>query len=261
MKIITIILLLLTVKITYSQNNLSDTDNSLPIYTYFIVRSIPHDHTAFTQGLVYDNGYLYESTGRRGQSTLRKVDLNDGAILMQYKLPEYYFGEGLTIFEDKIIQLTWQEYTGFVYDKESLIVTEEFYYDTEGWGITHDGKNLIMSDGSENLYFLNPVNYAIETRITVSDNGVPVTNLNELEYVQGEIHANIFGTNRIARIDPESGNVVAWIDLRGLYKLLEQNYSVDVLNGIAYDSENDRIFVTGKLWPKIFEIKLIQKAN
>jgi len=180
---------------------------------------------------------------------------------MQYKLPEYYFGEGLTIFEDKIIQLTWQEYTGFVYDKESLIVTEEFYYDTEGWGITHDGKNLIMSDGSENLYFLNPVNYAIETRITVSDNGVPVTNLNELEYVQGEIHANIFGTNRIARIDPESGNVVAWIDLRGLYKLLEQNYSVDVLNGIAYDAENDRIFVTGKLWPKIFEIKLIQKAN
>jgi glutamine cyclotransferase len=244
-----------------AQESASTSKESVPEYTYFIVGSIPHDHNAFTQGLVYDAGYIYESTGRRGHSTLRKVDIKDGAVLKQSKLADHFFGEGLTIFNNRIIQVTWQQYTGFVYDKESLIKTEEFYYNTEGWGLTHDGRFLIMSDGSEKLYYLHPETYALEKQIAVCENSEPVSNLNELEFVRGQIYANIFGTNRIARIDPLSETISGWIDLSGLYELLEQNYPVDVLNGIAYDAENDRLFVTGKLWPKIFQIKLIQKVK
>jgi glutamine cyclotransferase len=233
----------------------------LPVYTYFIVNSIPHDHNAFTQGLVYHNGYLYESTGRRGTSSLRKVDITNGGIIQIYNLPEQYFAEGITVFDKRIIQLTWQSYTGFVYDLESLHVLEEFYYNSEGWGLTHDGTSLIMSDGTATLYFLDPKTFAIQNEIQVFDHKGPVINLNELEYVQGEIFANIFASNRIARIDPGSGKVLAWIDLSGMQKLASQKYAVDVLNGIAYDDEQDRLYITGKLWPRVYEIRLIKKAQ
>ena len=246
---------------TFAQNSAFKTNDNIPVYTYFIVNSIPHDHNAYTQGLVYYDGYLYESTGRRGQSSLRKVDINNGAIIQYHDLPDQFFAEGITVFNSRIIQLTWQSYTGFVYDIQSLAVTEEFYYNNEGWGITQDGENLIMSDGSANLYFLDPETYAVDREIEVSDSEGPIINLNELEYIHGEIFANIFSSNRIVRIDPKNGNVVGWIDLSDMHKLVEQNFAVDVLNGIAYDEENDRLFVTGKLWPRVYEIRLIKKAE
>jgi glutamine cyclotransferase len=229
----------------------------VPVYTYLIVNSFPHDHQAYTQGLFYADGFLYESTGRHGASTLRKVDLQTGATLQWQSLSDDYFGEGITLFNDQIIQLTWQSFTGFVYDRESFVVLEEIYYNTEGWGLTNDGHRLIMSDGSPNLFFMEPGTIAEVGRIAVTANGVPVRNLNELEYVNGEILANVMPSNRIARINPENGHVTGWIDLSGILQTLKQGYAVDVMNGIAYDSENDRLFVTGKLWPKVFEIKVI----
>ena len=235
--------------------------NKIPEYTYIIINSFPHDHEAYTQGLIYADGYFYESTGRRGESTLRKVDINTGAPLQWQRLGEQFFGEGITLFNDQIIQLTWQSYTGFVYDKQSLIVLEEFYYNTEGWGITNDGQNIIMSDGSSTLFVLEPGTFAVLDEIQVTANGIPIRNLNELEYVKGEIYANVMPSDRIARIDPKTGNITGWIDLSGILKTLKQGYAVDVLNGIAYDAENDRLFVTGKLWPKVYEIKVIPAAK
>ena len=244
-----------------AQNSSTEMKQDVPVYTYFIVNSIPHDPNAFTQGLVYHNGYLYESTGRHGASSLRKVDIVTGGIIQNYNLPEQYFAEGITIFDKRIIQLTWQSYTGFVYDLQTLLLQEEFYYNTEGWGLTHNGKSLIMSDGTATLYFMDPETFAIQKELKVYDHNGPIINLNELEYIKGEIFANIFASNRIARIDPETGKVLAWIDLAGMQTLASQNYAVDVLNGIAYDDEKDRLFVTGKLWPSIYEIKLIRKAR
>jgi glutamine cyclotransferase len=232
-----------------------------PVYTYFIVNKIPHDHQAFTQGLVFDNGYLYEGTGRRGYSSLRKVNPNDGAIINFHSLADEFFGEGITIFNNKIYQLTWQAYTGFVYDKETFLLMEEFFYNTEGWGITHNNEQLIISDGSSTLYFLDPITFEVLKQIKVIDNNFPVEYLNELEYIKGEIFANVLNSNRIARINPENGEVLSWVDLTGILGGEMINYPIDVLNGIAYDHQDKRLFVTGKYWPKIFEIKLLRKAD
>jgi glutamine cyclotransferase len=229
----------------------------IPVYSYNIVNTYPHDRDAFTQGLVFEDGVLYEGTGLYGQSTLRRVELETGAILQIRELPDQFFGEGITIYGDKIIQLTWQSHVGFVYDKNSFELLREFNYSTEGWGITHDGEHLIMSDGTSTLHFLDPQTFEEISQLEVLDNNGPVTRLNELEYIQGEIYANIWQTDRIARISPGTGRVIGWVDLEGLLTAEDRSEPVDVLNGIAYDAETDRLFVTGKLWPTLFEIELI----
>lgn len=228
-------------------------------YGYEIIATYPHDRDAFTQGLVYDDGVLYESTGLNGRSSLRKVNLQTGEVLQRRDIDQQYFAEGLTLFNDKLIQLTWQSNKGFVYDKTTFEPLREWTYPTEGWGLTHDGKQLIMSDGSATLRFLNPDTLAVEREITVTDAGQPVVRLNELEYVNGEIFANVWQTDLMARIDPQTGRVNGWIDLSGLLSPADRVQPVDVLNGIAYDPAGDRLFVTGKLWPKLFEIKLVPK--
>jgi glutamine cyclotransferase len=227
-----------------------------PTYGYRIVNRYPHDPKAFTQGLVFVDGFLFEGTGLRGRSSLRKVDLATGTILQYKNLPANFFGEGVTIFGNKVIQLTWRANLGFVYDKNTFQLIETFHYPTEGWGITHDDEHLIMSDGTSILYFLDPYTYKEKRQIKVRDPGGPVSNLNELEYVQGLILANVWKTDMIAQISPETGEVVGWIDLRGLLRPEDRIQRVDVLNGIAFDQRNNRLFVTGKLWPRLFEIEL-----
>ena len=239
-------------------NLVNNTTSEIPIYKYKVVNTYPHDRNAFTQGLVYENNILYEGTGLRGHSTLRKVDIETGNILLIHELPSQFFGEGITIYENKIIQLTWQSNVGFVYDKSNFNLLKEFNYSTEGWGITHDEKYIIISDGTSTLYFLDPDNFEEIKRIEVFDNNGSVSRLNELEYVQGEIYANIWKTDNIARIKPETGQVVGWIELAGLLNSTDFDPDVDVLNGIAYDNKENRLFVTGKLWPKIFEIELLK---
>ncbi len=225
--------------------------------TYKVVNTFPHDRQAFTQGLVFEDGVLYEGTGREGRSELRKIELETGNVLQTHKLPDEFFGEGITVYGDNIIQLTYLSKIGFVYKKDTFELLQEFNYSTAGWGITNDGKNLIMSDGTLKLYFLDPKTFEQVRQIEVYDRGISVWGLNELEYVEGQIYANVWPTERIARIAPETGRVLGWIDMKGL--LTQQDYSrpVDVLNGIAYDKKNGRLFVTGKFWPKLFEIKLI----
>ncbi len=229
----------------------------IPIYSYSIVNAYPHDPDAFTQGLVFEDGVLYEGTGLLGRSTLRRVELETGAILQIRELPGQFFGEGITIYGNEIIQLTWQSNVGFVYDKSSFELLQEFNYSTEGWGITHDGKRLIMSDGTSTLHLLDPQTFEEIGQLEVFDNDGPVTRLNELEYIQGEIYANVWQTDRIARISPDTGRVIGWVDLGGLLTAEDRSEPVDVLNGIAYDTEADRLFVTGKLWPKLFEIEVL----
>lgn len=230
----------------------------VPVYTYKVVHTYPHDRGAYTQGLVFDSGFLYESTGLLGQSTLRCVELETGTVLKSRALSAQHFGEGVTVCGDRIIQLTWRSQVGFVYDKDSFELWREFTYPTEGWGITYDGQRLIMSDGSSRLYFLTPENFQVTGSIEVTDNGQPVSGLNELEYIRGEIYANVWPTDRIVRIAPETGRVTGWIELAGLLPPEDRTEPVDVLNGIAYDAGNDRLFVTGKLWPKLFEIELVR---
>jgi glutamine cyclotransferase len=229
-------------------------------YTYKIINSYPHDNTAFTQGLVFDDGFLYEGTGIYGHSTLRRVQLQTGRVVKMHSLASQYFGEGVTIFGDRIIQLTWQSHVGFVYDKESFKAVGQFTYPTEGWGITHDGKRLIMSDGSSMLYFLVPATFKEIGRIEVVDANGPVERLNELEYIKGQIYANVWQTDRIAIISPQTGQVTGWIDLTGILKPTGPYASEMSLNGIAYEPHSDRLFVTGKLWPRIFEIELVPIA-
>lgn len=231
---------------------------------YEIVHTYPHDRSAFTQGLVYWEGYLYESTGISGRSTLRKVELDTGRVVQQYAMLPNYFGEGLAYWGPDLIQLTYQAQTGFVYDRESLTLKSSFAYGGEGWGLTQDGRRLIMSDGTSSLRFLDPVTFRETGRLTVRDRGQPVGNLNELEYVRGEIFANVWHTDRIARVSPETGEVLGWIDLRNLLKPGEIPRSTPsaeeaVLNGIAYDAAKNRLFVTGKLWPKLFEIRVVPR--
>lgn len=224
-------------------------------YTYEVVQVYPHDEHAFTQGLVIENGVLYEGTGLYGESTIRRVNLDTGEVLQMYSLPFQYFGEGITVVDDKIIQLTWLRETGFVYDRTSFEKLQEFEYTTEGWGITYDGARLIMSDGTSTLYFLDPVTFAKVGQVEVHDDE-PVTNLNELEYINGEVYANIWEEDKIAIINPDNGQVTGWIDLTGIYTQEITNPD-SVLNGIAYDAGGDRLFVTGKLWSQLFEIKLV----
>jgi glutamine cyclotransferase len=207
--------------------------------------------------LVFEEGVLYEGTGLNGRSTLRRVELETGEVLQIHELPAQFFGEGVTVYGNDIIQLTWRSHVGFVYDRDSFELLQEFNYSTQGWGITHDGERLIMSDGTATLYFLDPETFEEIGRVGVYDNDGSVNRLNELEYVQGEIYANVWQTNCIARIDPQTGQVVGWIELKGLLTPEDRGEPVDVLNGIAYDAENARLFVTGKLWPKLFEIELI----
>jgi len=228
-----------------------------PVVGYRIVNTYPHDPRAFTQGLVFADGVLYEGTGLRGQSSLRKVDLKTGTILQVRQLPVRFFGEGITIYGNRVIQLTWRARVGFVYHKQTFQLLDTFNYSTEGWGITHDGRSLIISDGTSTLYLLDPQTFREVGRLEVHTRDGPVSRLNELEYVQGEIYANVWKTDRIARISPQTGEVAGWIDLEGLLKPEDRYRRIDVLNGIAYDVKNDRLFVTGKLWPKLFEIELV----
>jgi glutamine cyclotransferase len=224
---------------------------------YNIVHMYPHDPNAFTQGLVFVDGHLYESTGRQGQSSLRMVDPATGWVLKEYDLPKQYFGEGLTDWRDTLVQLTWTSGIAFVYDRSTFTVRRTFRYKGEGWGLTHDSASLILSDGSATLRFLDPNSFREIRKLTVRDeNNRPVSNLNELEYVHGEIYANIWHEDRVARISPRTGRVVGWIDLSGLLKPGEVSDPEAVLNGLAYDAKSGRLFVTGKLWPKLFEIKI-----
>ena len=226
------------------------------LYGYTIVNVYPHDSTAFTEGLVFENGILYEGTGLYEHSSLRKIELETGTVLRLYQLAPQFFGEGITLCGDRLIQLTWKNHVGFVYDKETFKLIQEFNYSAEGWGITYDGKRLIMSDGTSTLHFLDPGTFKETGRVDVHDDGGSVTALNELEYVRGEIYANVWLTDKIVRISPETGRVVGWIGLKGLLTP-EERANADVLNGIAYDADNNRLFVTGKLWPTLFEIRLI----
>ncbi len=227
-------------------------------FNYEIVETLPHDPEAFTQGLVFHEGCFYEGTGLYGRSSLRKVVPQTGEVARIHLMDESLFGEGIALLDDRIIQLTWRSNTGFVYNKDNFETIGTFSYPTEGWGLTFDGECLIMSDGSATLYFLDPEDFTEIKQVTVQDANGPVSNLNELEYIYGEIFANIWKTDSISRIDPETGWVRGWIDLKGILDNEEPYGRVDVLNGIAYDSQNDRIFVTGKLWPKLFHIELVE---
>lgn len=231
--------------------------SDVPVYTYQIINQYPHDPTAFTQGLVWYDGVFYEGTGLRGESTLRRVEPETGEVQQIISLPDNYFGEGIVLWEDQIIQITWQEQTAFVYDRETFEQIGEFTYDTEGWGITHDGRQLIMSDGTNTLYFRDPETFAETGQIQVMDGSTPISQLNELEYIDGEVWANIWQTDRIARINPETGQVTGWLDLAGLRPPETLADSNAVLNGIAYDAENGRLFVTGKRWPFLYEIEIV----
>ena len=227
---------------------------------YRIVHTYPHDPQAYTQGLVYVDGHLYESTGLNGRSSLRMDDLETGRVLQIVHLEDKYFGEGLASWGSTLIQLTWQAHVAFVYDRFSFRSLRTFHYEGEGWGLTDDGRDLILSDGTANLRFLDPQTFREVRRVVVKDQGTPVTQLNELEYVRGEVYANVWHTDRIARISPATGRVLGWIDLAGLLPQDERSDPEAVLNGIAYDPVHNRLFVTGKLWPKLFEIKVVPEA-
>jgi glutamine cyclotransferase len=230
-------------------------------YTFKVVHVFPHDPEAFTQGLVYHDGLLYEGTGLNGRSSLRKVRLETGEVVQRVDLPNDYFGEGIAVVKDEVIQLTWQSHVGFVYKLSDFSFLRQFTYPGEGWGLTSRDNALYMSDGTAEIRVLDASTLKQERRITVYDGATPVDQLNELEFVDGEIFANIWQTDRIARISPQSGKVVGWIDLSGLLSPVYRRRSDAVLNGIAYDSTHKRLFVTGKLWPSVFEIQLVPKAS
>jgi glutaminyl-peptide cyclotransferase len=233
---------------------------ALPLFGYQVVRSYPHDRDAFTQGLQYLDGVFYEGTGLNGRSSVRRVEIETGKVLQRRDVPQQHFGEGITVFKSDLIELTWQTHVAFVYDRTSFEPKKQFSYPGEGWGLTHDGASLIMSDGSDELRYLDPLTFAEKRRLKVTASGAPLRNLNELEFVKGEIFANVWQTDYIARISPTTGKVTAYIDLRGLLSPSERA-GTDVLNGIAYDDAHDRLFVTGKLWPKVFEIKIVAKGG
>jgi len=228
-------------------------------YTYQVVHAFPHDRMAFTQGLEFHAGFLYESTGLNGRSSLRKVRLDTGEVVQQINLSPEFFGEGITLLHDEIYQLTWQSQVGFVYSARDFRLLRRFAYTGEGWGLTNNGREIFMSDGTAELRVIEAGNFKEKRRIKVHDGARPIDQLNELEFVEGEILANVWQTDRIARISPTTGDVLGWIDLSGL---LSPVYTVEpgaVLNGIAYDAAQKRLFVTGKLWPNLFEIRLARK--
>jgi glutaminyl-peptide cyclotransferase len=230
-------------------------------YGYQVVRTYPHDPGAFTQGLLYMDGVLYEGTGIEGRSSIRKVKLETGEVMLKRDVPAPYFGEGIVIWKDRLIELTWQAQAGFIYDKSTFAPKGEYQYPGQGWGLTHDGKRIIMSDGTDELRFWEPETLKEMGRVRVTEEGAPLKDLNELEWVKGEVYANVWQTDRIVRIDPASGRVTGQIDLRGILNPADKGPETDVLNGIAYDAQGDRLFVTGKCWPKLFEIKLVKKSG
>jgi glutamine cyclotransferase len=245
-----------TAPATQSNANHSSASAPAKLDTYEIVNSYPHDPQAFLQGLVwYDNGF-YEGTGLEGHSTLRRVEFPSGKVVKTISLAPDLFGEGVALAGDRLVQLTWKAHRGFVYDRESFKLLREFRYDTEGWGITYDGKNLLMSDGSNTLTYLDPETFQPVRRLNVTWNGRPQDQLNELEYIEGEIWANVWQEDYILRIDPETGRVKSYLDMKNLFPPQLRTGSEDVLNGIAYDPQSKRIFVSGKLWPRLFEIRL-----
>jgi glutaminyl-peptide cyclotransferase len=223
---------------------------------YEVVASYPHDPNAFLQGLLWYEGGFYESTGLEGQSTLRRVDISSGKVLKSIDLAPDLFGEGLALAGDRLVQLTWKSKRGFVYDRDTFNLLREFSFDTEGWGITYDGSFLIMSDGSDTLTYLDPRTFEPVKKLKVTLNGQPVYELNELEFVEGEIWSNVWQTDYIMRIDPATGRVTSFLDMKGLLPVQARRGNEDVLNGIAYDPAGKRIFVSGKMWPRVFEIRL-----
>lgn len=225
-----------------------------------VVASYPHDPMAYTQGLTVYEGEMYEGTGQYGRSSVRRVDLSTGIVERRRALRPQYFGEGITVFDDRLYQLTWKSGLGFIYELDTLSLLRTFRIDGEGWGLTHDGENLILSNGSPELVFLDPETLEVVKRVTVLDAGRPVDRLNELEFVRGEVWANVWFDDRIARISPSTGDVLAWIDLTGLYPRSQRDHE-DVLNGIAFDPASDRLFVTGKNWPRLYEIELVPQSN
>ena len=234
---------------------------TVPVQGFKVVHSYPHDPQAFTQGLFFHDGFLYEGTGLRGRSTIRKVEIETGRVVQAVELPPEFFGEGISQWGDRLIGITWQEQTAFVLDLKSFKLWRKFNYPGEGWGLTHNAKELVMSDGSPELRFLDPLSFKELRRVRVTADGEPVRELNELEWVEGEIFANVWQTDRIARIDPRTGRVTAWIDLAGILPDDQRLNADAVLNGIAYDEKKKRLFVTGKLWPKLFEIQLTKPAR
>ena len=228
-----------------------------PVDSYTVINVYPHDRAAYTQGLIYRDGFLFESTGLNGQSTLRKVKLETGVVVQQHRLDQAHFGEGLAAWKEQLVQLTWRSNLAFVYDAKSFMPRRTFSHSGEGWGLTHDGAQFILSDGTDELRFFDSETFREIRRVPVRDGSVAVRDLNELEFVRGEIYANVWHTDRIARISRKTGQVTGWIDLRGL---MSTGYRLDpeaVLNGIAYDAATNRLFVTGKLWPRLFEIRVV----
>lgn len=230
--------------------------SSVPVFGYRIVASFPHDPHAFTQGLISVDGQLIEGTGNYGRSSLRRVDPATGRVEQDARLPPHLFGEGVTLWQDRLIQLTWREGLGLIHDRDSLALVDTFEYSGEGWGLTHDGRHWIMSDGSSELRFLDPDTRRVVRRLPVRDGVRAIDSLNELEWVEGEIWANVWHSDRIARIDPATGGVTGWIDLSGLYPEAERPHREAVLNGVAYDAKTRRLFVTGKNWPRLYEIEI-----
>lgn len=240
----------------FSCNGSGKTNDKVPTYGYEVVRVYPHSVDAFTQGLEYRDGKLFESTGGEGESSLRLVALDTGNVLDKVDVPMPYFAEGITLLNGKIYQLTWQNQVGFIYDATTLSKIGQFNYQGEGWGLTNDGQSLILSDGSSQLRFLDPGNFKVTKTLTVRDETRSIDNLNELEYFNGEIYSNLWHQDLVAIINPQTGRVNGWIDLKGLLKPGEVSDPEAVLNGIAYDAASQRVFVTGKLWPKLFEIRV-----
>lgn len=247
-----IILFFIFKKDSSPNSSLFDSESDL----YTVIDIFPHDPNAFTQGLVIDNGILYEGTGLYGNSSIRKIDLATGEILQSRELSSEYFGEGITVYDSQLVQLTWRSFKGFVYETENFTLLRDFNYPTEGWGITFTGDYLVMSDGTENLYFLDPHNFTKAYSIQVHYKDTLISGLNELEYVKGEIYANLFPTDYIIRIDPSSGRVSGWLNLTGLMDREHYEKKIDVLNGIAFDENTNRLFVTGKFWPYLFVLNL-----
>ena len=256
-----VLLALLLASTGCTQESVTPAANSPAQYGFEIVRVYPHDPAAFTEGLEYRDGFLYESTGLNGKSSLRKVKLETGEVVQNYNLPQEYFGEGITVLGDEIVQLTYKTEVGFVYDRATFKLLRSFAYPGEGWSMTTDTNQIFMSDGTADLRIWDKTTLQEKKRITVHDGATPIKNVNELEWVEGEIYANVWTTDRIVRISPKDGQVTGWIDLAGLMPIGERTPDMDVLNGIAYDSAGKRLFVTGKMWPKLFEIKLVPKRK
>jgi glutamine cyclotransferase len=249
------------VKLVIAAMALSPAQAAVTEYSVTIVKTYPHDPQAFTEGLLYHDGFLYESTGREGQSWIRKVKLQTGKVVRQHKIDAKYFGEGIVIWKNRLIELTWKDQIGFIYDVNTFKQLSDFHYPGEGWALTRDATKLFMSDGTRDIRILDPETLAESSRIHVTCDGDPVKNINELEWVKGEIYADIWLTNMMVRINPATGEVVGIVDMTDLRNMAAEKQAVDVVNGIAYDAATDRLFVTGKLWPTLYQITLAPRPG